>query len=84
MSAFRCTSCGLCCALAAKLGFVPSEDGGKSCVHQEYDEDGVSSCIIYDDRPEVCRVPPNRHEANMEGCNQLQEEAVLGPEWRVK
>ena len=51
MTEFLCSSCGACCMIAGKTGYLPDRgDGACSFLDEE------NKCSIYEDRPDVCRV----------------------------
>jgi len=75
-----CTKCGVCCELAPTLlpeVFLAGANG--SCIHLLPDYGG---CAIYETRPKECRVRTWKDSAPI--CNDMQDAAGLGEEWRVK
>lgn len=74
MSDFPCTGCGACCKFVGKIRY----EGGKfpepalpngHCVHL----DSTNRCVIYKDRPDVCRIKPGTHLANARACTDIQD-----------
>mgnify|MGYP003646718261 CR=1 FL=1 len=48
---FLCSGCGACCVTAGKMGVMPDRgDGG--CINLNK----KNECLIYEDRPDICRV----------------------------
>ncbi|MES1954166.1 hypothetical protein SAHY_06278 [Salinisphaera hydrothermalis EPR70] len=91
---FPCTRCGLCCHKLGNSDALAELDRGDGvCIYYE----PSIGCTVYDERPLVCRIDEGydafasdlmslqryyRH--NAEVCNQLQAEADLPSNWRVK
>lgn len=66
---FGCTKCGACCRIAGLTGKVPNRgDGG--CVYLGEDNE----CLIYENRPEVCRVDSMYEKYKEEGLDMSREE----------
>jgi Fe-S-cluster containining protein len=69
--AFKCWRCGACCRF---IGFkIPALDrGDKACIHLQ--EENNMACAIYENRPLVCRLDPERPEEEQEKWCKLMEE----------
>ena len=92
---FPCTSCGLCCQNILNIEELKAYDlGNGTC---KYFDHISSECIIYEDRPNICRVDKmfdlvyNKeftqkefYIGNARVCNHLQEEYKIDKSFRVK
>lgn len=92
---FPCTECGLCCQNIRNIEELKSYDlGNGTC---KYFNKLNNQCIIYHDRPNICRVDKmfelvyykefTRKEfyiENAKACNKLQELYHIDKNFRVK
>ena len=92
---FPCTSCGLCCQNISNIDELKEFDLGNSIC--KYFNHINSSCIIYDNRPQICRIDEmfnqeynryfSREEFYIENarvCNSLQVQYKINESFRVK
>ena len=92
---FPCTGCGLCCQNITNIEELKTYDlGNGTC---KYFDAMNLECIIYDDRPNICRVDKmfdlvyhkefTREEfyiGNANICNNLQEQYKVDKKFKVK
>lgn len=80
MIKFKCTSCGACCRRAGLLGLMPQREDG-ACINL----DDNNQCMIYETRPDVCRVDVmaeiNRHEMNMSTVDYFKLSNTICNQW---
>jgi len=91
--AFPCTKCGLCCQHINNIPqLVEYHSGNGICIHF----DGKIGCVIYDDRPQVCRIDEgyeqffsklfslsDYYKKNAQICNKLQEKNNSDKQYKV-
>lgn len=89
LSEFPCTQCGLCCQnVSFSEHTIYLDRGDGTCRHYS---DVDKHCLIYDTRPDICRVDKQYHinysslyswdefvELNIGVCRLLQGESDLG------
>jgi len=73
---FLCTECGACCHIAGGLFFPKRDDG--ACINLGKDE----KCIIYEKRPELCKVKGKFRETT-EFCHTLIDLYGLDERYKV-
>ena len=90
---FPCTKCGQCCINIKHIEPLAAYHSGDGvCVFYSFE----NGCEVYETRPDVCRIDEGYHLffskqlsqsdyiiKNADACNQLQESAGIGLEYRV-
>ena len=89
---FKCSACGACCVLAGRLGLMPADPVSGSCIHLD---PLTQSCLIYETRPDICRVDvmyrkryhemtkTEYYKANTLLCHQLIDTLQLDPSYKL-